>query len=94
MRTRRSMLDRERAIRIYTEFDWPTFVRTLRSEPYLDCTQIELSRRLGVSVSSVSKWETGRVRPRVRHRWELRRLATRAGYRSGIWPKVSRAVEI
>lgn len=74
-------------------FDWPVFVRTLRSEAYLDVTQRELAQRVGVSVSSVVKWEAGAVTPCPRHRSTLRRLAARAGYRQRQWPAVSRRVE-
>ena len=79
-------------VRVVTEFDWPTFIHALRSERYLDSTQDELARELGVSVSSVSKWETSTVRPQPRHRRALRRLATRARYRQRDWPHRSRSV--
>jgi len=78
--------------RVITEFDWSTFVSTLRSERYWDCSQQELAQMLEVSVSTVSKWERGAVRPQPRHRWALRRMATRKRYRQGDWPKRSRTV--
>jgi len=78
--------------RIITEFDWPTFVYTLRSERYWDCSQQELAQMLEVSVSTVSKWERGVVQPQPRHRSALRTLGSRKRYRAGDWPKRSRTV--
>jgi len=75
------------ASRRVTGFDWPVFVRVLRSERYLDCTQVELAALLGVCVSTVAKWEAGAVRPRPRHRRLLRRRAVRSRYLQRCWPK-------
>jgi ribosome-binding protein aMBF1 (putative translation factor) len=71
-------------------FDWPGFVRQLRSDRYVDCTQEELAREMGVSTSSVTKWEAGAVTPQPRHRRALRRLAVRFGFFSKDWPGRSR----
>ena len=38
--------------------------RLLELRGSLDCTQEELARRAGVSVSTVSRWERGRCLPR------------------------------
>ena len=78
--------------RVITEFDWPTFVHTLRSERCWDCSQQELAQMMKVSVSTVSKWERGTVQPQPKHRCSLRVLATKKHYRSGDWPKRSRTV--
>lgn len=67
-------------------FPWGEFVRTLRSERFADVTQEQLARMIGVSVSSVVKWEAGAVRPQSRNRWALRRLACRVGYVRQMWP--------
>jgi len=78
--------------RTITEFDWPTFVHTVRSERYWDCSQQELAQMLEVSVSTVSKWERGAVQPQPRHRWALKTLGARKHYRAGDWPKRTRTV--
>jgi len=67
-------------------FQWNNFVKALRSETYLDCTQEELARHLGVSAATISRWERGRVRPQPRHRHVLRRAARRSGYMQQMWP--------
>lgn len=73
--------------RTFSRFDWAEFVHTLRTEEYLDCSQEQLARLLKVSVSSISKWESGTVTPQPRHRRALWRMARRARYRREDWPR-------
>lgn len=73
--------------RVTSYFDWPEFVHTMRTERYLNCTQEQLARLLDVSVSTISKWETGAVKPQPRHRRALWRMARRARYRKEDWPR-------
>jgi len=67
-------------------FRWGEFIREMRSEVFLDCTQEQLARHLEVSVSTVSRWERSVVQPQSRHRHALRYAARRAGFLQQMWP--------
>ena len=73
--------------RINTDYDWPSVVQTLRSESYMWFTQEELAHELRVCVSSVSKWETGKVVPQSQYRKKIRDLAIRAKFPPEQWPR-------
>ena len=70
-----------------TTIHWPSFVVTLRSEPFGDMTQQQLAVALKATVTSVSNWETGAVEPQHRHRQKLKKLAERKGFDDSLWPR-------
>ena len=56
-------------------------VRGLRKK--MDWTQEELARKIGVSLSTVQRWETKGVHPHHLARRELKRLFRKAGIDDG-----------
>jgi transcriptional regulator with XRE-family HTH domain len=62
----------------------------LRSEGYCGWTQERMARELDVSVSSVSKWETGAVEPMPKHRDRLSALAASVNFDKKDWPQKER----
>ena len=74
--------------RIVIEFDWPTFVTTLR-ELFIACSQEKLARELDVSAKTVSNWERDVAKPQWRNRTKLFRLGWRYQYRRQYWPSRS-----
>ncbi len=79
---------RGRLNRIVVEFDWPTFVNTLR-ELHIGCSQESLARELEVCTRTVWNWENDVVRPSWRHRSRLLRLAVSYKYDRRQWPAKS-----
>ncbi len=71
--------------RIVVEFDWPTFVNTLR-ELHMACSQERMARELDVCTKTVWNWENDVVRPQWRHQSRLRRLGVIYKYRRRQWP--------
>lgn len=53
----------------------------------LDLTQMEMARRVGTTLTTISRWETGKARPRGLYLRELERLA--AEDRNGSEPRRS-----
>jgi len=74
--------------RIVIAFDWPEFVNTLR-DTYMTCSQEEMARQLGVTVSTISNWERGVAKPQWRHQRKLRALGYDYKYRRQQWPSRS-----
>lgn len=56
----------------------PSILKTLRGEPY-GLSQTEISRRTGLSQSSVSRWEAGKVPENVDGAVRLLDLANQLG---------------
>ncbi len=73
--------------RLQTIYDWGSFIQFLRSEHFLGWTQEKLAQQLGVSLSSVSKWESAGIEPQPKTRAKLRALANEIGFQREMWPK-------
>lgn len=70
-----------------TRIDWARFIWVLRSESYLECTQVELAvLHVRVSPGSIHNWETGATEPSLRFRRKLKQLAIEHGYSERLWP--------
>ncbi|HXF71947.1 MAG TPA: helix-turn-helix domain-containing protein [Actinomycetota bacterium] len=74
---RTEALDRARATRRVARLARAGVLRALREE--LGLSQAAVAAALGVRQPSVSRWETGKARPRPRHAVALLRLLEEAG---------------
>jgi len=79
---------RPRRNRIVINFDWPTFVNTLR-ELHMACSQETMAQELGVCAKTISNWERAVVQPQWRHKSRLLRLAVHFKYTRKQWPTMS-----
>ena len=79
---------RPRPNRIVINFDWPTFVNTLR-ELHMACSQERMAQELGVCAKTISNWERAVVQPQWRHKSRLLRLAVHFKYTRKQWPAMS-----
>jgi DNA-binding transcriptional regulator YiaG len=60
----------------------PTFIKEMRLK--LGMTQEELAQKLGVSFTSVNRWENGQTKPSKLARKQLELLATDNAAKKGI----------
>ena len=60
----------------------PTFVKEMRRR--LGMTQEELAHKLGVSFTSVNRWENGQTQPSKLARKQLVQLATDSAKKEGV----------
>lgn len=72
--------------RLRSPYDWMQVVLEIRTRMTLSQGEFAKSLR-GVTVYTVSNWETGKVEPQPRHQRKLIKLAEAHNFRQSDWPK-------